>query len=145
MAVAPNLLLEMLADKRLTEDAVARRLQVGTRVAAGGFSHIYLGKLRLADADDDAERPQVAVKQYIQRKPIFFSFDTPEERAAKNMEMEQGAVVVFRRLQQEVRMLAAKDSGAQAPETQGGGVCVCVCVRSADTAQIRPMRRVCCR
>ncbi len=107
--VAPCLTLEHLHGLRMSEDDVSKRLQVGQRVGAGGFSHIYTGKLRTDLNDPEAEPLLVAVKQYIQRKPIFFSFDTEEERAAKLKEMEQGAVVVFRRLQHEVRMLTAKD------------------------------------
>lgn len=106
-AVAPNLTLEHLAAQRMDDEAL-KRLSVGNRIAAGGFSHIYLGKVRPAEPREDEEHSLVAVKQYIQRKPIFFSFDTPEERAAKTREMEEGAVVVFRRLHQEVRMLTAK-------------------------------------
>jgi hypothetical protein len=107
--VAPNLTLETLESLRLTEEQVQRRLQVGTRCAAGGFSHVYLGKLKDEGAQDNDDRKSVAVKQFIQRKPIMFSFDTPEERRAKEQEIEQGAVVVFRRLHHEVQMLALKD------------------------------------
>ena len=107
--IAPNLLLEQFASKRLTEEQISMDLQIGTRVGAGGFSHIYLGKIRPEGACmDDSEKKTVAVKQYIQRKPIFFSFDTPQERAAKEQELQQGAVVVYRRLSHEVQMLAVK-------------------------------------
>ena len=106
-AVAPHLTLELLASRRMTDEQVSSRLQIGNRVGAGGFSHIYLGRLRGIGADADNVLT-VAVKQYIQRKPIFFSFDTPEERAAKELEVEQGAIVVFRRLHHEAQMLDLK-------------------------------------
>ncbi len=107
--VAPTLLLEHLSSMRLGEEQLKVRLMIQTRVGAGGFSHIYKGTLRpAAEEEAGAQDRIVAVKQYIQRKPIMFSFDTPEERAAKEQEQDQGAMVVFRRLHHEVQMLALK-------------------------------------
>jgi serine/threonine protein kinase len=106
--VAPFLMLEHLSSQRLTEEQLKVRLMIHSRVGAGGFSHIYKGTLVDEASSSEQVSQTVAVKQYIQRKPIMFSFDSPEERAAKELEADQGALVVFRRLHHEVQMLAIK-------------------------------------
>jgi hypothetical protein len=108
--LAPSLMLEHLSSQRLSEDQLKVRLLISTRVGAGGFSHIYKGSL--LEEKGEGEEPAshvVAVKQYIQRKPIMFSFDTPEERMAKELEADQGSLVVFRRLHHEVQMLSLRE------------------------------------
>jgi serine/threonine protein kinase len=107
-AVCPSLSLETMQEYRLSEEDIRNRLAVGNRVGAGGFSHIYLGKFKAKDVVGAEGVENVAVKEYIQRKPVFFSLDTPEEREAKELEMEQGAIVVFRRLHHEVGMLGMR-------------------------------------
>ncbi len=108
--LAPFLLLEHLSSQRLSEEQLKIRLMIQTRVGAGGFSQIFKGTLVIdgqgGKLSGDPETEVVAVKQYIQRKPIMFSFDSPEERAAKEQEADQGALVVFRRLHHEVQMLS---------------------------------------
>lgn len=118
--VAPFLMLEHLSSQRLTEEQLKVRLMIHSRVGAGGFSHIYKGTLVEETSLPDQPSQTVAVKQYIQRKPIMFSFDSPEERAAKELEADQGALVVFRRLHHEVQMLALKNfvTYQKNPETE---------------------------
>ena len=95
--MSPDYALTIMKNS-LIEDA--KELKIGRRIGQGGFSHIFSGT---------HNSKQVAIKELILRKPMFFDFDTEMVRKQKQEEMDKAVLVVYRRLLDEVNILGKMD------------------------------------